>query len=117
MAEAFGVAGHLEVTARVCGPQREVTAEHASKRTMRRPTRLQSRGRLIRLGETSEDDAQPLHRVLAAARTQGKARAQRRGSPKAWSGQMMTGPTGRPVRDRPGAVGCSGEVRSTAETG
>ena len=40
---------------------------------MCRPTRLQFRGRLIRLGEMSEDDAQTLHRgVLAAARTQGQ---------------------------------------------
>src|ERR1700685_2702819 len=31
-----------------------------SKRTMCRPTRQRYRGRLIRLGETSEDDAQPL---------------------------------------------------------
>jgi hypothetical protein len=38
-----------------------VNAEQASKRTMRRPTRQRYRGRLIRLGETSEDDAQPLH--------------------------------------------------------
>ncbi len=31
-----------------------VNAEQASKRTMRRPTRSPFRGRLIRLGETSE---------------------------------------------------------------
>jgi hypothetical protein len=48
------------VTARVCGPRRERTSEHASKRTMCRPTRQRYRGRLIRLGEVSEDDAQPL---------------------------------------------------------
>ena len=39
-----------------------VNAEQASKRSMCRPTRLQFRGRLIRLGDLSEDDAQPLHR-------------------------------------------------------
>ena len=39
-----------------------VNAEQASKRSMCRPTRLQFRGRLIRLGEMSEDDAQSLHR-------------------------------------------------------
>ena len=39
-----------------------VNAEQASKRSMGRPTRLQFRGRLIRLGEMSEDDAQSLHR-------------------------------------------------------
>jgi hypothetical protein len=41
-----------------------VNAEKASKRTMCRPTRPQFRGRLTRLGEMSEDDAQLLHRVL-----------------------------------------------------
>ena len=39
-----------------------VNAEQASKRTMCRPTRQRYRGRLLRLGEMSEDDAQPLHR-------------------------------------------------------
>ena len=34
-----------------------VNAAHASKRSMCRPTRRQFRGRLIRLGEMSEDDA------------------------------------------------------------
>ena len=48
MAEAFGVVG--------------VNAEQASKRTMCRPTRQRFRGRLLRLGEMSEDYAQPLHR-------------------------------------------------------
>ena len=39
-----------------------VNAEHASKRTMCRPIRTWNRGRLTRLGDTSEDDAHPLHR-------------------------------------------------------
>jgi hypothetical protein len=39
-----------------------VNAEQASKRTMCRPTRRPFRGRLTRLGETSEEYAQPLHR-------------------------------------------------------
>src|SRR5580692_9214247 len=42
-----------------------VNAEHASKRSMCRPTRRPLpgfRGRLTRLGETSEEYAQPLHR-------------------------------------------------------
>ena len=39
-----------------------VNAEQASKRTMRRPTRQPFRGRLIRLGEVSEEYAQPLRR-------------------------------------------------------
>ena len=43
-----------------------------STRTMCRPTRLPFRGRLIRLGGMSEAYSQPLHRVLAAACTQGK---------------------------------------------
>ena len=39
-----------------------VSVEQASKRTMRRPTRRPFRGRLIRLGEVSEADAQTLRR-------------------------------------------------------
>src|SRR5246127_239770 len=39
-----------------------VNAEQASKRSMGRPTRPPYRGRLIRLGEMSEDYPQPLHR-------------------------------------------------------
>src|SRR5260370_32906876 len=39
-----------------------VNAEQSSKRTMCRPTRQRYRGRLLRLGEMSDDDAQPLHR-------------------------------------------------------
>jgi hypothetical protein len=39
-----------------------VNAEQSSKRTMRRPTRQPFRGRLIRLGEQSEEYAQPLRR-------------------------------------------------------
>ena len=39
-----------------------VNAEQSKKRTMCRPTRTWNRGRLARLGDTSEDYAQPLHR-------------------------------------------------------
>ena len=39
-----------------------VNVEQSSKRTMRRPTRQPFRGRLIRLGEQSEEYAQPLRR-------------------------------------------------------
>jgi hypothetical protein len=39
-----------------------VNAEQSSKRTMRRPTRQPFRGRLVRLGEQSEEYAQPLRR-------------------------------------------------------
>jgi hypothetical protein len=48
-----------------------------SKRTMCRPTRLQFRGRLIRLGEMSEDDAQPLHRGSGGSTYTRKAHATR----------------------------------------
>ena len=54
-----------------------VNAEQASKRTMCRPTRLQFRGRLIRLGEMSEDDAQSLHRGTGGSTYTRKARATR----------------------------------------
>ena len=42
-----------------------------------RPTRLQFRGRLIRLGEMSEDDAQSLHRGTGGSTYTRKARATR----------------------------------------
>jgi hypothetical protein len=67
---------------------------------MCRPTRLQFRGRLIRLGEMSEDDAQPLHRGTGGSRHTRKARATRE-APK--RGQGWSNRT--PVRDRPGAHG------------
>ena len=72
MAEAFGVAASRIGDGASVRAATRVNAEQAPKRSMCRPTRLQLRGRLIRLGEMSEDDAQSLHRVLAAARTQGK---------------------------------------------
>src|ERR1700740_1943043 len=57
------------------------TAEQASKRTMCRPTRRPFRGRLTRLGEMSEEDAQPLHRGSGGSMYTRKARATR-GAPK-----------------------------------
>jgi hypothetical protein len=54
-----------------------VNAEQAPKRSMCRPTRLQLRGRLIRLGEMSEDDAQSLHRGTGGSTYTRKARATR----------------------------------------
>ena len=45
---------------------------------MCRPTRLQFRGRLIRLGEMSEDDAQSLHRGTGGSTYTRKARATRK---------------------------------------
>src|SRR5271165_4135071 len=54
-----------------------------SKRTCRR-TRPQFRGRLIRLGEMSEDDAQSLHRGTGGSTYTRKARATREAP---WRGQ------------------------------
>ena len=70
---------------------------------MCRPTRLQFRGRLIRLGEMSEDDAQPLHRGTGGSTHTRKARATRE-APK--RGQVRDDRTNRtPVRDRYGRSG------------
>src|SRR5216684_7206416 len=52
-------------------------AEQASKRTMCRPTRRPFRGRLTRLGEMSEDHAQPLHRGSGGSMYTRKAYATR----------------------------------------
>src|SRR5271170_8207076 len=65
-----------------------------SKRTMCRPTRQRYRGRLIRLGEMSDDYAQPLHRGSGGSTYTRKARATREAPSVVRSG--MTGPTGRP---------------------
>ena len=54
-----------------------VNAEQASKRTMCRPTRRPFRGRLTRLGEMSEEYAQPLHRGSGGSMYTRKARATR----------------------------------------
>src|SRR5271166_4701095 len=70
---------------------------------MCRPTRLQFRGRLIWLGEMSENDAQPLYRGTGGSTHRRKARATRE-APK--RGQVRDDRTNRtPVRDRPGALG------------
>src|SRR6516225_2384170 len=54
------------------------TTRHGiSKRTMCRPTRLPYRGRLIRLGEMSEEDTQPLHRGIGGSMYTRKAQATR----------------------------------------
>ena len=90
-------------------------AEQASKRSMCRPTRLQLRGRLIRLGEMSEDDAQSLHRGTGGSTYTRKAHATREAPER---GQVRNDRINRtPARERPGALGWRGEVRSTAETG
>jgi len=54
-----------------------VNAEQAPKRSMCRPTRPPYRGRLIRLGEMSEDYAQPLHRGTGGGMYTRKAHATR----------------------------------------
>src|SRR5258707_14072800 len=65
-----------------------------SKRTMCRPTRLQFRGRLIRLGEMSEDDAQSLHRGTGGSKDKRKTRATRE-APKRGQGRPNKRPGGR----------------------
>ena len=61
-----------------------VNAEQSSKRTMRRPTRQPFRGRLIRLGEQSEEYAQPLRRGSGDSMYTRKAYATREAP---WRGQ------------------------------
>ena len=51
-----------------------VNAEQASKRTMRRLTRICNRGKLIRLGKRADEAPSCCAGVLAMACTQGKAR-------------------------------------------
>src|SRR6516162_6507282 len=68
-----------------------VNAEQASKRTMCRPTRQPFRGRLIRLGEMSEEYAQSLHRGSGGSMYTRKAHATRE-APRYGQGW----PTGRP---------------------
>src|SRR5580693_8145588 len=76
-----------------------VNAEQASKMSMCRPTRRPFRGRLTRLGEMSEEYAQPLHRgsggsMYTRKRTQ-------HGKPQCVIGMINR----TPARDRPGALG------------
>jgi hypothetical protein len=54
-----------------------VNAEQSSKRSMCRPTRQPFRGRLVCLGEMSEDDAQALHRGSGSSMYTRKAQATR----------------------------------------
>jgi hypothetical protein len=68
-----------------------VNAEQASKRTMCGPTRQPFRGRLIRLGEMSEEYAQLPHRGSCGSMYTRKAYATREAS---WRGRGW--PTGRP---------------------
>ena len=61
-----------------------VNAEQASKRSMRRPTRLPYRGRLIRLGERAKQQAQSLRRGSGDSMYTRKARVTREAP---WRGQ------------------------------
>ena len=88
-----------------------VNAEQASKRTMRRPTRRPFRGRLTRLGELSEDYAQPLHRGSGGSMYTRKAHATRE-APWRGRGRLTGSPRGK-VR----APWGGGEARGTAEAG
>src|SRR6202040_1276429 len=76
MAEAFEQRSRLGDRASVQAATR-VNAEQASKRSMCRPTRPPNRGRLLRLGEMSEDYAQPLHRGTGGSMYTRKAHATR----------------------------------------
>src|SRR6202048_2650268 len=79
-----------------------VNAEQASKRTMRRPTRQPFRGRLIRLGEQSEEHAQPLRRGSGDSMYTRKAYATRE-APK--RGQINDQPEAREGQaGRPGVA-------------
>src|SRR5580658_7531555 len=65
--------------------RRSLPSPHGiSKRTMCRPTRRRFRGRLIRPGEMSDDDAQSLHRGSGGSTHTRKARATREAP---WRGQ------------------------------
>src|SRR3974377_2537651 len=76
-------------------------AEQAPKRTMRRPTRQPSRGRLTRLGVNERRSAPSrCAGVVATACTQGK-RTQH-GKPH---GVVRATTNWKPARDRPGALG------------
>src|ERR1700737_1361169 len=79
-----------------------VNAEKAAKRTMRRPTRQPFRGRLIRLGEQSEEHAQPLRRGSGDSMNKRKAYATRE-APK--RGQINDQPEAREGQaGRPGVA-------------
>jgi hypothetical protein len=77
-----------------------VNAEQASKRSMRRLTRIPNRGKLIRLGKRVDDAPSRCAGAVATACTQRES-ACNTGNPKACS--AMSNRT--PVREGPGAVG------------
>src|SRR5208337_1691241 len=84
-----------------------VNAEQDSKRSMCRPTRLQLRGRLIRLGEMSEDDAQPLHRGTGGSTYTRKAYDRATSSRPAGNAKRAKASCGRTK------VLCETEIRAT----
>src|SRR5262249_55383084 len=66
--------------------RRSLSRRHGiSKRSMCRPTRPPNRGRLIRLGEMSEDYAQPLHRGTGGSGHFGLVRLAARGRSEPWA--------------------------------
>src|SRR6266853_1661259 len=76
----FGEVPHIRTPIKIGESVRAATrvnAEQASKRTMCRPTRQPFRGRLIRLGEMSEEYAQLLHRGSGGSMYTRKAHATR----------------------------------------
>jgi hypothetical protein len=78
----------------------QVNAEQASKRTMRGPTRLPYRGRLIRLGKRADEAPSRCAGVVATACTQGKRTQHGRPQGVVWRTNRT------PARDGPGALGC-----------
>ncbi len=72
----IGDSASVQAATRVNADPR-VKPKEASKRTMCRPTRRPFRGRLICLGEMSEDDAQALHRGSGSSMYTRKAQATR----------------------------------------
>src|SRR6202021_1855624 len=108
------VASRVGVSDLMLPNRRSLPTPHGiSKRTMRRPTRQRYRGRLIRLGEMSDDDAQPLHRGSGGSTYTRKAHATREAPSVVRSG--MTGPTRRPG-GKGRALGGGGGVGSTGDT-
>ena len=68
-----------------------VNAEQTSKRTMCEadPTTLSGKAG-VRLGEMSDDDAQPLHRGSGGSTHDTQGKRTQHGKPQAWPGQGMT---------------------------
>ncbi len=104
MVEASGEACHELVTARGVRPRMtaaavtRVNVEQASKRSLRRPTRLSFRGRLIRLGKRAKSIPSRCAGVVATACTQGKRTQHGKPLGVVWDDQpdAREGQAGRP---------------------